>query len=103
MRTIVISRDNVALAEPLDGERERIIAEDHGPFDPDPDDRPPLQQVVAHRLTVIDPADGEPLGMVSWHAEGYGPSPNCAAWNIGIGLLPHARGRGVGTLAQRLL
>ncbi|SHL59919.1 GNAT family N-acetyltransferase [Actinacidiphila paucisporea] len=43
----------------------------------------------------------EPLGFVSWRkidASGYS-----YFWNIGILLLPDARGRGVGTRAQRLL
>jgi RimJ/RimL family protein N-acetyltransferase len=40
---------------------------------------------------------------VSWHAVSYGGGVSCAAWNIGISLLLPARGRGVGTVAQRLL
>ena len=48
-------------------------------------------------------ATGALLGGVSWHAVDYGGTVSCSAWNIGIGLLPEARGRGIGTLAQRLL
>jgi RimJ/RimL family protein N-acetyltransferase len=45
--------------------------------------------------------DGERIGFVSWHK--VRTNPGSAYWNIGIGLLPHARGHGYGTQAQRLL
>jgi RimJ/RimL family protein N-acetyltransferase len=48
-------------------------------------------------------SDGEPIGAVSWHRVGYGPNDGSAAWNIGISLVPEARGHGFGTEAQRLL
>lgn len=41
------------------------------------------------------------VGDVSWHRVVTGP--NCATWNIGIGLLAKERGKGYGTQAQRLL
>src|SRR5689334_19642270 len=44
---------------------------------------------------------GELAGEVSWHQVQKGPTSFC--WNIGIGLLVRARGRGYGTRAQRLL
>lgn len=47
--------------------------------------------------------DGPPIGSVSWHAEMYGPNPESTAWNIGINLIPDARGHGYGGEAQRLL
>lgn len=53
------------------------------------------------RMLVL--ADGEPVGDVSWHPVWYGPTAGSRALNIGIGLVPAARGRGIGTLAQRLL
>jgi len=43
------------------------------------------------------------VGTMSWHDTWYGPTAGSQAWNIGIGLAPTARGRGVGSLAQRLL
>jgi RimJ/RimL family protein N-acetyltransferase len=52
---------------------------------------------------VLDVETGELLGGVSWHPVDYGGTVSCTAWNIGIALLPDARGRGIGTLAQRLL
>jgi RimJ/RimL family protein N-acetyltransferase len=48
-------------------------------------------------------ADGTPIGSVSWHAVSYGPGPQSVAWNIGINLVPDARGHGYGGEAQRLL
>lgn len=53
------------------------------------------------RLLVL--ADGEAVGDVSWHPVWYGPTAGSRALNIGIGLVPQARGRGIGSLAQRLL
>lgn len=103
MRKIVIERDGVGLTELLDGDAEWLAERDDGAFDADPDDRPPLQTVQVRRFVVLDTDNGELLGMVSWHATGYGRGVNCAAWNIGIGLLPSARGKGAGTIAQRLL
>jgi RimJ/RimL family protein N-acetyltransferase len=45
--------------------------------------------------------DGERLGFVNWRRK---PStPAAYYWEIGIALLPSARGRGYGTQAQRLL
>ncbi|GAC1511593.1 MAG: GNAT family protein [Candidatus Dormibacteraceae bacterium] len=44
-----------------------------------------------------------PIGTVSWRQVGYGPNPESLAWNIGIALIPEARGQGFGTQAQRML
>jgi RimJ/RimL family protein N-acetyltransferase len=55
------------------------------------------------RLMVERLADGRPIGSVSWHVVGYGPNAESSAWNIGISLLPDARGQGYGTEAQALL
>jgi RimJ/RimL family protein N-acetyltransferase len=43
----------------------------------------------------------ERLGFVAWRK--VTPVPNASYWNIGINLLPEARGRGAGTEAQRQL
>ncbi|KUJ67070.1 alanine acetyltransferase [Streptomyces albus subsp. albus] len=43
----------------------------------------------------------ERLGFVAWRKMATRPSAYC--WNIGAQLLPEARGRGIGTKAQRLL
>ena len=51
---------------------------------------------------VVDFA-GDPIGDVSWRPEQWGPSDGSVCPAIGIALLPEFRGRGFGTIAQRLL
>lgn len=43
------------------------------------------------------------IGDVSWRPMRHGPNRASQCWNIGITLVPAARGRGFGTTAQRLL
>ena len=103
-RHVVLERDGVLLAEPGPGDREAFYVAAGGDFAVDPDDRPRVAGPARTSLfSVLDAATGDLLGGVSWHAVDYGGTVSCSAWNIGIGLLPEARGRGVGTLAQRLL
>jgi len=47
--------------------------------------------------------EGTVIGSVTWHEVYHGPNPQSRAWNIGIALLPEARGQGYGGPAQRLL
>lgn len=54
-------------------------------------------------LVVESAVSGEPIGTVSWRMVRYGPNPESGAWNIGISLIPNARGKGLGTEAQRVL
>ncbi len=54
-------------------------------------------------LVVESAVSGEPIGTVSWRMVRYGPNPESGAWNIGISLIPDARGKGLGTEAQRVL
>jgi RimJ/RimL family protein N-acetyltransferase len=54
-------------------------------------------------MLVVETADREPIGTVSWHKVRYGPNPESDAWNIGIELRPEAQGRGYGSEAQREL
>ena len=63
----------------------------------------PLRNERNGELIVERLADGQPIGSVSWHRVGYGPNAGSAAWNIGISLIPSARGHGYGAEAQRLL
>jgi RimJ/RimL family protein N-acetyltransferase len=86
-----------ALAE---GEVPPEVAED--PWS-DWGERLPIEETagVVHRLVVE--VDGVPAGVVSWHRTHYGPNAGSLAWNVGIALVPEWRGRGVGSLAQRLL
>jgi len=88
---------------PFPGEIEDLKAADDDVFEPGPDPRSPLATPTVRRFAVADLATGELLGRVNWFAVSHGPTFSCHAWEIGIGLLPTARGRGVGTLAQRLL
>lgn len=104
VREVVVNRDGIALAEPGPGDREKFYIAGAGDFAIDPDDRPRVTGPTrSFLLSVLDMVTGELLGGVSWHAVDYGGTVSSSAWNIGIGLLPEARGRGVGTLAQRLL
>jgi RimJ/RimL family protein N-acetyltransferase len=43
------------------------------------------------------------LGSVSWRLTRHGPNRGSWAWNIGIELIPEARGQGFGSEAQRAL
>ena len=52
---------------------------------------------------IVETAAGDPVGTVSWHAVLYGPNPESVAFNIGINLIPDARFKGYGAVAQRLL
>jgi RimJ/RimL family protein N-acetyltransferase len=47
--------------------------------------------------------DGTPVGEVQWHPVPYGPNRGSQAFNLGIAIAKAARGRGVGTQAQRLM
>lgn len=55
------------------------------------------------RLMIERTDTGEPVGSCSANPRQWGPNPLSTAWNIGIELIPSARGRGLGTEAQRLL
>jgi RimJ/RimL family protein N-acetyltransferase len=63
----------------------------------------PLRSERNGLLIVERLADGRPVGTVSWHAVWYGPTPGSRAWNVGIALIPEARGQGLGPEAQRRL
>ncbi len=48
-------------------------------------------------------ADGARIGTIGWHAVWNGPTPASRCWNIGISLVPEARGHGFGGEAQRMV
>ncbi len=52
---------------------------------------------------IVALGDDEPIGDVSWRTERWGPSMRSRCPAIGVALLPAYRGRGLGTVAQRLL
>ena len=51
--------------------------------------------------TLIACRGDERLGLVNWRRRQITPAAHC--WEIGVIMLPHARGRGAGTEAHRLL
>lgn len=55
------------------------------------------------KLIVERVADGERVGTVDWRPNMYGPNQRSRAWQVGISLLPAARGQGYGAEALRLL
>jgi RimJ/RimL family protein N-acetyltransferase len=59
---------------------------------------PERGQLLIERLT-----DGAVIGDVSWHMVSYGPGDASRALNVGVSLIPEARGHGHGSEAQRLL
>jgi RimJ/RimL family protein N-acetyltransferase len=63
----------------------------------------PLRNDHNGMLIVELVADGIPIGSVGWHKVVNGPNPESAAWNVGISLVPEARGQGYGAEAQRQL
>lgn len=73
----------------------------------------PLAENLAHGKRMIGPERGVLLvvrleddaiiGEVSWHMTTYGPDERSGALNIGVALIPEARGHGLGTEAQQLL
>ncbi|MGW3354255.1 GNAT family N-acetyltransferase [Streptomyces bungoensis] len=52
-------------------------------------------------LTVAEA--GRTVGRVEWFAGTWGRPATSTCWSLAIGLVPAARGRGIGTQAQRLL
>ena len=62
----------------------------------------PLRNERNGQLMVELVADERPIGVVGFHGVGYGPNPESIAWDIGIALIPEARGRGYGAEAQAL-
>ena len=76
--------------------------DESSPWDDYGDDLiPDAKQPQHHRAAVL--VDGAIVGTMSWHAVLYGPTWGSRAWSMGIGLASDARGRGIGTEAQRLL
>lgn len=80
---------------------------DFGPREPTP--RAPLLTGPLRNdrngTLIVERLDsGEPIGTVGWRkVTVYGPSPMSDTWQIGIELVPSARGQGLGTEAQRLI
>jgi RimJ/RimL family protein N-acetyltransferase len=54
-------------------------------------------------VLAITDADGTLVGEVSWHQADNSTPPNGRCWNVGIFVLPEARGKGYGSAAQRAI
>jgi Acetyltransferases, including N-acetylases of ribosomal proteins len=66
--------------------------------------RGPLRNDRNGMLIIDRIADDTPIGTIGWRRVlVYGPSPTSDAWQIGIELIPAARGAGLGAEAQRLV
>lgn len=80
---------------------------DFGPRPPTDRDalaRGPLRNERNGMVIIERIADGAPIGTIGWRrVMVYGPSPTSDAWQIGIELIPAARGAGLGAEAQRLI
>jgi len=80
---------------------------DFGPRQPVPRDvlaTGPLRNERNGSLIVERLPGGEPVGTIGWRlVTVYGPSPTSDALQIGIELVPQARGQGLGADAQQLV
>jgi RimJ/RimL family protein N-acetyltransferase len=73
---------------------------DWGPMAPEAKDL----QILRWLIEVTDEqGQATAVGDLSAHAVWYGPTPGSRAMNIGISLVEESRGRGIGSIAQRLL
>ncbi len=64
----------------------------------------PLRSERNGSLIIERLPDGEPVGTIGWRlVTVYGPSPMSDALQIGVELVPSARGHGLGVEAQRLV
>ncbi|HEU5474250.1 MAG TPA: GNAT family protein [Actinophytocola sp.] len=102
-RTILCGNADIVLAEMVDGEQEAVEEHRDHSFDPDPDGRPVPFQIDRFGAAILDARTGELLGRLTWRPIPYAPILSCTTWNIGINLLPAARGRGLAAPAGLLL
>ena len=103
-----ITLDDADLLDSWDKDPDTIGAFNDFGGERDPVDREalargPLRNDHNGHLIVEVVADDRPIGTVGWHRVGYGPNAESGAWNVGIALIPEARGHGYGTEAQVLL
>ncbi|OLF16353.1 GNAT family N-acetyltransferase [Actinophytocola xanthii] len=105
-REVLARRDEVVLARALPDDHLAVAAAVRDADDalaPDPDQRLPLVAQPVYRGALLGAASGSLLGAVSWRAVDHGGTFGCCAWHLGVEVVPHARGRGVGSTAARLL
>jgi RimJ/RimL family protein N-acetyltransferase len=75
------------------------IFEDWGELDPEAKD----MQLERWLVLLVEDGSETAVGDMSAHAVYYGPTPGSRALNIGISLVEDHRGKGYGSIAQRLL
>ncbi|HEU5469466.1 MAG TPA: GNAT family protein [Actinophytocola sp.] len=102
-RTVLTTSSGLALVDPLDGELEIVSRGCAMQYGEDPSDRPSPSILAEWWASLLDAETGELLGAMVWRALPYGMSIECTAWNIGIRLLPVARGRCVSSVAGLML
>ena len=111
--TVILSLVTEVWVEELQAWREDPILrsefDDFGPHSPGGIRRafattglPDLRLVLVSDRDAIAGSD-ELAGLASSYAHDYGTNTASRAWNIGVSLRPDFRGRGIGTLAHRLL
>jgi len=102
-----VTLEDADLLDEWNRQREVGGFNDFGPREPIPREplmEGPLRNERNGTLMIERIADGVPIGTVGWRrVTVYGPSPWSDAWQIGIELVPEARGMGLGAEAQRLL
>lgn len=67
---------------------------------------PEIQDLVMERwlIELTDATENvRPVGDLSAHAVWYGPTPGSRGLNIGVSVINELRGKGIGSIAQRLL
>lgn len=72
------------------------------PVDREALERGPMRGDHNGLLLVERVDDGRVIGTIGWRRVRYGPNPESDAWQIGIDVIPEARGLGHGTEAQRM-
>ncbi|HEX6868204.1 MAG TPA: GNAT family protein [Candidatus Limnocylindrales bacterium] len=76
---------------------------ERGPVDRDALAKGPMRN-EKNGIQIVELTNGgRPIGTVSWHRVSYGPPGESDAWNMGIELVPDARGHGYGVEAQTQL
>jgi RimJ/RimL family protein N-acetyltransferase len=75
------------------------IFEDWGELDPEAKD----MQLERWLVLLVEDGSETAVGDMSAHAVYYGPTPGSRALNIGISLVEDHRGKGYGSIVQRLL
>jgi RimJ/RimL family protein N-acetyltransferase len=102
-----VAAEDADLLDEWNAQREIGGFNDFGPREPTPRHvltDGPLRNERNGTLIIERLSDGIAIGTVGWRRVAiYGPSPWSDTFNIGIELVPEARGQGHGSEAQRLL